>query len=75
MVRLVCLCLQHTNEGGETSSHHVVIEVVIWRMARLRKSPQYSARRYSTRKIITPLEAATSEVLSQLPPNEKAPAG
>jgi hypothetical protein len=30
-VRLVCLPLQHTNEGGEPSSHDVVIEVVICR--------------------------------------------
>ncbi len=28
-MRLVCLRVQHTNEGGEASSHHVVIEVVI----------------------------------------------
>jgi hypothetical protein len=35
MIRLVCLRVQNTNEGGETSSHHVVIEVVISR----KKSP------------------------------------
>jgi hypothetical protein len=66
MVRLVCLPPQHTNQGGELSSHHVVIEVVIPHMARLRKSPQYFATRYATRKTIIPLEAATSEVLGRV---------
>jgi hypothetical protein len=35
MLRLVCLRVQNTNEDGEPSSHHVVIEVVITRKAKV----------------------------------------